>query len=276
MKARTALVAAILVVVVASAVFAQRGRPGRGGRGLYSGRPARYATLDDFEGGFQFCRIVFRQGNGDGAGWNVDWPRADINLSIRLSELTRTPVVMDETNEPEDAAPESRVARDLPLPVHDDDRAGWRLPRRPRRRRTCAIISCKGGFLWADDYWGDYAWDFLREHAAQGASVGDLSDRRSPARPSDLPPGAERAGCAADSRHRLLGWREPDVGTPPARARPHSRHQRLARPRHGAADLNTDFGDSYERESENPLYFQKFSVPGYAFGINTIIYSLTH
>ena len=40
--------------------------------------------------------------------------------------------------------------------------------------------------------------------------------------------------------------------------------------------FNTDFGDSYERETENPLYFQKFSVPGYAFGINTIIYSLTH
>ena len=40
--------------------------------------------------------------------------------------------------------------------------------------------------------------------------------------------------------------------------------------------FNTDFGDSYERETEDPLYFQKFSVPGYAFGINTIIYSLTH
>jgi len=101
MKARTALVAALLVVIVASAVFAQRGRPGRGGRGFYSGRPMQLATLDDFKGGFQFCRIAFRQGNGDGAGWNVDWPRADINLSIRLSELTRTPVVMDAANEPE-------------------------------------------------------------------------------------------------------------------------------------------------------------------------------
>ena len=39
---------------------------------------------------------------------------------------------------------------------------------------------------------------------------------------------------------------------------------------------NTDFGDAYERESENPQYFQRFSVPGYAFGINVIIYSMTH
>ena len=39
---------------------------------------------------------------------------------------------------------------------------------------------------------------------------------------------------------------------------------------------DTDFGDSYERESENPQYFMKFSVPGYAFGINAIVYSMTH
>ena len=84
MKARTALIAVALIVLMAGVGLAQRGRGGRGqrGGGLYSGRPARYATADDFTGGFQFCRVVFPQGNGDGAGWNVDWPRADINLSI--------------------------------------------------------------------------------------------------------------------------------------------------------------------------------------------------
>src|SRR5689334_10583146 len=99
MTARTAIITGALIVSIASAALAQRGR--FRGQGLYSGRPARYATMDDFKGGFQFCRVVFRQGNGDGAGWNVDWPRADINLSIRLSELTRTPVSMDQTSEPE-------------------------------------------------------------------------------------------------------------------------------------------------------------------------------
>ena len=106
MRGRTAALVLVFVALLTSVGLAQfRGRGGnRGGNrggGLYSGRPARYATPDDFKGGFQFCRVVFRQGNGDGAGWNVDWPRADINLSIRLSELTRTPVVMDDTNEPE-------------------------------------------------------------------------------------------------------------------------------------------------------------------------------
>src|SRR5216684_2256807 len=38
--------------------------------------------------------------DGDGDGWGVDWPRADENLSIRLSELTRTRVSLDETGTP--------------------------------------------------------------------------------------------------------------------------------------------------------------------------------
>ena len=39
---------------------------------------------------------------------------------------------------------------------------------------------------------------------------------------------------------------------------------------------NTDFGDSYEQEAVDPAYFMKFSVPGYAFGINVLIYAMTH
>jgi hypothetical protein len=39
---------------------------------------------------------------------------------------------------------------------------------------------------------------------------------------------------------------------------------------------NTDFGDSFEREGDDPTYFLTFSVPGYAFGINTLLYAMTH
>ena len=54
-----------------------------------------------FDGSFQFCRVVFRQANdGDGGNWSVDFPRADENLSIRLSELTKTPVGMTAEGEP--------------------------------------------------------------------------------------------------------------------------------------------------------------------------------
>jgi hypothetical protein len=39
---------------------------------------------------------------------------------------------------------------------------------------------------------------------------------------------------------------------------------------------NTDLGDSWEREAEDPTYFYQFSVKGYAFGINVLLYALTH
>ena len=39
---------------------------------------------------------------------------------------------------------------------------------------------------------------------------------------------------------------------------------------------NTDFGDSYEREADDPTYFYNFSVEGYAIGINILLYAMTH
>ena len=42
------------------------------------------------------------------------------------------------------------------------------------------------------------------------------------------------------------------------------------------ATHDTDLGDSFEREGDDPTYFYNFSVPGYSFGINALLYSMTH
>ena len=39
---------------------------------------------------------------------------------------------------------------------------------------------------------------------------------------------------------------------------------------------NTDYSDAFEREGENRAYFETFAGPGYAFGINALLYALTH
>jgi hypothetical protein len=39
---------------------------------------------------------------------------------------------------------------------------------------------------------------------------------------------------------------------------------------------NTDFGDAFEREGDDHQYFLKFAPDGYAFGVNAILYSMTH
>ena len=79
------IVLVAIVVSVAAAQFPRGGR-GRGGGGFYR-RPVRYATLDDFDGSFQFCRIVTNFApDGDGGSWDVDWPRADEFLHENVLE----------------------------------------------------------------------------------------------------------------------------------------------------------------------------------------------
>ena len=40
--------------------------------------------------------------------------------------------------------------------------------------------------------------------------------------------------------------------------------------------FNTDVSDSFEREGEDPEFFHEFSRPGYALGIDILLYALTH
>ena len=71
----------------------------------------------------------------------MDWPRADINLSIRLSELTKTTVGTDADGEP----------NHLLLRLTDDElfqcpfimmtEVGRRRSATPRKRRSCASTS---------------------------------------------------------------------------------------------------------------------------------------
>src|SRR3954453_7186042 len=82
-----ALPLAAALAASADAQFQQRRGGGRFGGGM------RSIQNPPYDGAFMFCRIMFRNAsNGDGGGWSVDWPRADENLSFRLSELTRTSV----------------------------------------------------------------------------------------------------------------------------------------------------------------------------------------
>lgn len=243
---------------------------------MYGGRPAQFATMDDFDGGFQFCRIVFRQSGGDGAGWGVDWPRADINLSIRLSELSRTTVTMDGPDEPKTLL----VRFDSPELFHCPfvmmtEPGGAYLT--DAEAKSLHDYLLKGGFLWADDYWGDYAWDYWEAQLRKALPSGQFPI-------VDIP----RDHILFS---QMLNARDvpqiPGIGYWDGRDRTSERGPSTATPRFaGILDergrlmvlmtFNTDFGDSYERETENPLYFQKFSVPGYAFGINAIIYAMTH
>src|SRR4051812_17336815 len=89
---RLALAATAILLLTVSA-FAQFGRG--------FGFNARVATERDFDGKFHYCRVMYRGGfRGTGGSWTTDYPMADINLMIRLSELTRINVSKGPGGEP--------------------------------------------------------------------------------------------------------------------------------------------------------------------------------
>src|ERR1051325_10833089 len=83
----------VLAVLVAAATTVEaQFRRGFFNRGFGN---VRVSTTADVDGTFQFCRIIFNadmRGDPQGGTWNVDWPRADINLSVRLLALSKTAV----------------------------------------------------------------------------------------------------------------------------------------------------------------------------------------
>jgi hypothetical protein len=272
MNARPVLALAAGLLLIATISAAQFGRGGRGYQ-----RRAAYATLKDFDGGFQFCRLVFRQSrNGDGAGWNVDWPRADENLSIRLSELSRVPVSMD------DQSPKPLLVR-LADPA-TVSRCPFIMMTEPggayfdeQEAANLKDYLLRGGFLWADDFWGEDAWDSWTDQLRKA-----LPSAAFPIVEVPLDHGVFHQVFSVSSFPQIPGigyWdgrnrtseRGPSTAVPHLRAINDDRGRVMV-----LMTFNTDFGDSYERETENPQYFQRFSVPGYAFGINVIVYAMTH
>ena len=128
-----------MVAVLAMAAVhirpALRPRPGAAGEAVSGGFAASRissapAGAQSFTGDFTFCRLAYRQAyDGDGGGWGVDYPRADENLSIRLSELSKAPVNFDQSRDPNFYVLTPTDPGTVRLPVRDDERVRRHLLR---------------------------------------------------------------------------------------------------------------------------------------------------
>jgi hypothetical protein len=272
------LVAALLAA--ASTAFAQRQRRGRGFGGFGGfGAPYRMATAESFDGGFNFCRIIFSMSqDGDGGNWSVDYPRADVNLSIRLSELTRTRISRDAaTGEPNHVL--IRLTDDLlfqcPFIMMTEVGSAYFSPEEAERLREYLL---KGGFLWADDFWGEYAWQIWEREINK---VLPLSEYQIVDVPLTHPLFHTQFEVKRVIQIPSIGaWRGMGGGTSERGEDSAVPHARAIYDKKGHMMVfithNTDFGDAFEQEAADPQYFYTFSVEGYATGINILLYALTH
>jgi hypothetical protein len=267
----------LLSTAMAVAVAAAQPRFRGGGRGRYE-REARLATPESFDGLFNFCRVVFRSGyGGDGGGWSVDYPRADENLSIRLAEITKTRISTGPDGEPNNLLIRLTDAELFQCPFVMMTEVGA-LSIEDEEASQLRDYLRKGGFLWADDFWGNYAWvHWVREFSkvlppAQYPIV-DL--------PIDHP--LFRTMFEVRSLPQIPSinhWMGSGGGTSERGIDSAEPHARAILDDHGRIMVlmthNTDFGDAFEREGDNPQYFTRFSLDGYAAGIDFLLYAMTH
>jgi hypothetical protein len=258
-----------MALSTAVAAYAQFGRAFFG---------SRVASDEDFDGRFHYCRMLYRPArNGWGGSWRTDYPNADINLSVRLSELTKITVSKNGSGSPNHllVRPGGDELFQCPLVIMSAPGSAVLDDTETANLREYLL---KGGMLWADDSWGSY-------QAAHW--VGELQNV--------LPP-AEYPMFDVQLDHVLYRTQFevkeipqiPNIGhflrsgggTSEMGADSAVPQVKGIADRNGRLMVlwthNTDIADSWEREGDDPSYFYAFSPRGYAFGINAVLYAHTH
>ena len=266
---RNLALASLAVVTIAAAAFGQvRLFPQR----------VRLATATSFDSTFNFCRVMYRSGPfGTGGGWSADYPTADINLSIRLSELTKIRV-----GSVPGGSPNHLVVRltddalfNCPFILMSEARTIDLDELEVAKLREYLL---KGGFLWADDYWGSRAWEhWVREIG----KVLPPSEYPVVDVPPDHPMMRSQFTVERIPQIPNIGyWIQSGGGTSELGADTAEVHARMITDHDGRVMVfmthNTDISDSWEREGEDPEYFYRFSVSGYAVAVNVLLHAFTH
>jgi hypothetical protein len=249
------------------------------GRGFGRRYPERSPGADSFGNGFNFCRAIYTQTRGEpgGQGWSTDYPDADLNFSIRLSELTRVRVKFDKQGTPDFVTVRLTSDHLYQCPYLHMEDVGT-VTFNDQEVEALRSYLLKGGFLWVDDFWGTAAWE---EWVDQIGRV--LPPSEYPIH--DLPLTHPIFRAQFDVKQfpqipSIQSWRGNPFETSERGSDSAEPHARAISDRDGNVMVmmthNTDISDAWEREGEDPRYFYDFSPKGYAIGINVILYAMTH
>jgi hypothetical protein len=274
-------VALALIVTAAVAQWGQRRGYGGYRGGPYPGQPIDRQGVPEWQNDpefskdvFTFVRITYTSefwGRRGGGGCWTDWPASDLNFSFRLQQLTSLKV-----------NPEAKH-----MPLTDPDLFNYpfiyivepgALVFSDEEVTALRRYLTNGGFLMVDDFWGEDEWyNFYREIRRV------FPDRQPVELPLEHPifhcvydlkekPQIPAIGQAFGGRNSGRTWERYDAQTPHYRAIFDDDDRMMAIICH-----NTDLGDGWEREGEDPWYFKEFSEKyAYPLGINIVTYAMTH
>ncbi len=273
-RTRALLIVFVLIAAAAGAQDFFRGY----GRG-YNRVPPRFPKADSYDGAFSFCRGMYTSARREagGQGWSTDYPDADVNFSIRFSELTKTRVGKQRSGDPNHLVVQltDEYLFDCPFLLMSD--VGT-MELNADEVQALRKYLLKGGFLWVDDFWGPWAWAEWEQNIGRVLPPTEYPIK-------DLPPEhpifrsmfeiAKLPQIPSIQFWRVSGGLTSERGA--ESSEPHIRgitdaHDNLM----VLMTHNTDISDAWEREGEDPRYFYSFSPDGYAVAINAVLYGLTH
>lgn len=265
-------------LLVPSAAGAQNGADGWGWG--WRRAPPRFPTAEIRQSRFfTFTRVLYQSVWREwmGHGWDTDYPDADANFMRRFSELTTGAVNTDRTGDFNHVVVQLTDDLLFEYPfifLSDAGTAGFTTEDVEQLR----AYLLKGGILYADDFWGDRAWEHWTHEIAKVLPPGEYPV-------FDMPPDHAVFHALFDVRRvpqipSIQFWRRSGGAASERGAESAQPHFRGIADRAGRLMVimshNTDIADGWEREGEEYEFFHRFSPDAYALAINIVIYAMTH
>ncbi len=225
-----------------------------------------YTDLPEFHRGWGFSS---RDGRGSG-WWVVDWPAADNHFTMGIERLTRIDI-----GDPRHFRLTDNRIFEYPW-IYATQAGWWDLSDAETTRLREYLL--RGGFLVVDDIWGPEAWEIFRRTmdrvlpnhpitniALQDSVMHVLYDIQE----KDLTfiPGSRHLRRGPGGTTEVV---QP-AGTQPAWRAIYDDKDRMV----VAINFNTDVGDAWEF-ADVPYYPEAMTTLAYRYGINYIIYAMTH
>jgi len=231
------------------------------------------------DGSFSFARVMYTSVRYEalGQGWYTDYPEGDKNYMSRLQEFTLTHVRGLPAGYPDHVVLTLYDEELFKYPfIFMSDVGTIGLDEVEVERLRAYLL--KGGFLWVDDFWGNAAWDQWSREIGRVLPPAEYPIL-------DIPPDhpIRQMLYPVDKFPQIPSiqwWRSTGrYSTSERGAESATPHMRGISDHNGRLMVlmshNTDIADGWERENEDFAFFENFSFPAYAVGINVALYSMT-